>query len=49
MKRSNKAKSTWWNRISRQEKNYIDEGLADIKAGRVKSHDEAKKLYANWL
>ena len=27
----------------------IDKGLLDIKAGRVKSHKEAKKMYAKWL
>ena len=33
-------KSDWWNEISEEEKSAIDKGLADIKAGRVKSHKE---------
>jgi predicted transcriptional regulator len=49
MKRSDRTKSGWWNKTSKQERNSIDEGLADIKAGRVKSHEEVKKLYVKWL
>jgi predicted transcriptional regulator len=39
----------WWNEITDEEKLAIDKGLADIKAGRVKPHKEAKKLYEKWL
>ena len=39
----------WWDEIADEEKAAIDKGLEDIKAGRVKPHKEAKKLYAKWL
>lgn len=39
----------WWSEISDEEKTAIDKGLEDIKAGRVKPHQEAKKLYGKWL
>jgi predicted transcriptional regulator len=47
--RENPTKSDWWNEITEEEKAAIDAGLADVKAGRVKSHKEAKKLYEKWL
>ncbi len=49
MLKGNKIKTDWWNEISDEEKSAIDKGLADIKAGRVHSHKEAKKLYEKWL
>lgn len=49
MLRQHPKKNDWWNEISEEEKNAIDKGLADIKAGRVKPHKEAKKLYEKWL
>jgi predicted transcriptional regulator len=49
MLRENPTKSDWWNEITEEEKAAIDAGLADVKAGRVKSHKEAKKLYEKWL
>jgi hypothetical protein len=49
MLRVNSKKSDWWNEITEEEKTAIDKGLADIKAGRVKPHKEAKKLYEKWL
>lgn len=39
----------WWDEITQAEKESIERGLADIKAGRVTSHKEVKKLYAKWL
>ena len=45
----NSSKTDWWDQISDEEKNAIDKGLADVKANRVKSHKEVKKLYAKWL
>lgn len=39
----------WWDQISEAEKNAIDAGLADIKAGRIIPHEEVKKLYGKWL
>lgn len=49
MLRNNRSKTDWWNEISEEEKNAIDKGLADIKAGRVKPHKAVKKLYEKWL
>ena len=49
MLRANPKKSDWWNEITEEEKAAIDKGLDDIKAGRVKPHKEAKKLYEKWL
>jgi hypothetical protein len=49
MLRVNPKKLDWWNEITNEEKAAIDKGLADIKAGRVKPHKEAKKLYEKWL
>jgi len=39
----------WWNEISEEEKAAIDKGLTDIRAGRIKPHKEARKLYEKWL
>ncbi len=47
--KENSNKRDWWNEITDEEKSAIDKGLADIKAGRIKPHKEAKKLYAKWL
>lgn len=41
--------SDWWNEITREEKAAIEKGIEDSKAGRVKPHKEAKKLYEKWL
>jgi predicted transcriptional regulator len=49
MLRSHPRKADWWNEITEEEKLAIDAGIADIKAGRVKPHKEAKKLYEKWL
>jgi hypothetical protein len=49
MLRANPRKLDWWNEITDEEKTAIDKGLADIKAGRVKPHKEAKRLYERWL
>ena len=39
----------WWNEITEEEEIAIDKGLADVKAGLIKSHKEVRKLYAKWL
>ncbi|MBL7876038.1 MAG: hypothetical protein JNL53_10255 [Cyclobacteriaceae bacterium] len=49
MLRVNPKKLDWWNEVTEEEKAAIEKGLADIKAGRVKPHKEAKKLYERWL
>ncbi len=35
----------WWDDLSVNEKNAIERGLSDIKAGRVLSHDEVRLKY----
>jgi predicted P-loop ATPase/GTPase len=49
MLREKPKKTDWWDEIIDEEKAAIDKGLEDIKAGRVKPHREAKKLYEKWL
>ena len=49
MLRESPRKLDWWREITNEERTSIDKGLADIKAGRVKPHKEAKKLYEKWL
>lgn len=49
MLKDNPSKTDWWDDISELEKNAIEEGLADIKAGKLKSHEEARRLYEKWL
>jgi len=39
----------WWDEITDAEKMAINEGLAQIKAGKGIPHDEVKKGYAKWL
>ncbi len=47
--KANPKKTDWWDEIAEEEKAAINKGLEDIKAGRVKPHREAKKLYEKWL
>ncbi|HRG08819.1 MAG TPA: hypothetical protein PLJ08_09600 [Cyclobacteriaceae bacterium] len=47
--RTQSKKIDWWEHISEAEQASIEKGLDDIKAGRVKPHNEAKKLYEKWL
>ena len=49
MLREKPKMSDWWDEITDEERAAIDKGLEDIKAGRVKPHREAKKLYEKWL
>lgn len=49
MLKDNRLKTDWWEQISDDERNAIDKGLADIKAGRLKPHEEVKKMYEKWL
>ena len=39
----------WWEQISESEKNAIDEGLEEIKAGKIVPQEEVKKMYEKWL
>lgn len=49
LRQTSKKKTDWWDEITDEEKAAIDKGLEDIKAGRVRPHREAKKLYEKWL
>ena len=49
MLRDSPKKLDWWNEITDEEKSAIDKGMEDIKAGRIKPHREAKKIYEKWL
>ncbi len=49
MLKQNPHRLDWWNQITDEEKAAIDLGLADIKAGRIKPHKVAKKIYEKWL
>jgi len=42
---SRKEESDWWDEISDAEKELIEEGLKDIEAGRVISHEDFLKSY----
>ena len=39
----------WWNTISTAERQAIEEGLADVEAGRTIPHEEVMKRYEQWL
>ncbi len=45
-KRQNKD---WWNSISENERNAIEQGLQDANSGKLNPHSNAKKLYEKWL
>lgn len=49
MLRGMPKKTDWWDEITDEERAAVDKGLADIKAGRIRPHREAKKLYERWL
>jgi hypothetical protein len=49
MLRDSHRKLDWWDEITDDEKNAIDKGLDDIKAGRVKPHQHVRKVYEKWL
>ncbi|MBU3659810.1 MAG: hypothetical protein FGM14_08080 [Flavobacteriales bacterium] len=45
-KRQNKD---WWNSISENEKESIENGLKDAASGKLNPHSSARKLYEKWL
>lgn len=45
----NKENEDWWNSISMNEKQSIENGLDDAKLGKIKPHSSVKKLYEKWL
>jgi len=44
-----KESKDWWNSISESEKESIENGLKDAKAGKLNSHSKARELYEKWL
>ena len=42
-------KKDWWNSISDNEKQSIEQGLQDADSGKLNSHLNARKLYEKWL
>lgn len=46
--RKNESKD-WWNSISENEKESIDQGLNDANSGKLNPHSSARKLYEKWL
>ena len=49
MLKNSRLKQDWWDQISDEEMNAIDQGLTDIGAGKLKPHEEVKKHYEKWL
>jgi hypothetical protein len=46
--RKNESKD-WWNSISQNEKDSIEQGLNDANSGKLNPHSSARKLYEKWL
>ena len=49
LKEQSIKKSDWWDSISQEERQSIDEGLEDSKNGRTVPHSEVRKMYEKWL
>jgi len=39
----------WWDQISEEEKESIQQGLLDIEVGDTKAHEKVKEIYAKYL
>lgn len=39
----------WWDEISEEQQQTIDKSLAEMKAGKLTSHDEVMKKYRKWV
>lgn len=39
----------WWKEISKEERDSLEKGIKDAKAGKVKPHSSARDLYEKWL
>ncbi len=44
-----KENQDWWNSISENEKQSIEQGLKDAEDGKLNPHSNARKLYEKWL
>ena len=45
----NTSKSDWWDKITKEEKDSINQGLNDLQQGKLYPHDQIRKKYENWL
>lgn len=43
------TETDWWDLISDEEKSEVEQGLADIKRGETKPHNEVMSKYKKWL
>ena len=39
----------WWHTLAEEEKQAIEQGLKEAKAGKLNPHSSARKLYEKWL
>jgi predicted transcriptional regulator len=39
----------WWDEIGQEQQKAIDKALAEMKAGKLTSHDEVMKKYKKWV
>ena len=39
----------WWDEISQEQQRAIDDSLAEMKAGKLTSHEEVMRKYKKWL
>jgi pyruvate-formate lyase-activating enzyme len=49
MLRDHASEKDWWDEVSDAEKAAIEAGLEDVRAGKVTSHQEVRRLYEKWL
>jgi predicted transcriptional regulator len=47
--KNSQTEGDWWDKLPQEVKDSIDQGLADIEAGRVTPHEEVRKTYEQWL
>jgi len=43
------SKADWWNTISQEEQEEIEQGLSEADRGEVISHEEVMKRYKKWM
>jgi hypothetical protein len=43
------SKNDWWDHITSEEKESINQGLNDLQQGKVSSHNQIRKKYEKWL
>jgi predicted transcriptional regulator len=49
MLKNSQTEDDWWDDLPQTVKDSIDQGLEDIKAGRITPHEEVRKSYEKWL